>query len=199
MKTAIIPAVQPTVQPANNRDKPGADRFLSLKNSQDQASFPAKGHRLVTLPDGSPALDTNGLSYQDYIKHIMPQLKLSPAQQWGTWMIRRLYQGTTRNTIYKWFGNPCLYKKHGNLSCSEYTLIMLQTCGMPRGIANGWQRISSEGPNPLTHPKLFLATWPFIGKRIRASMPSANTPPLDKPIPLNWFKNPAVITKLASL
>ena len=194
----MITALKPVTNPAlSGMPLPPVKRFAASPTDEvDKAVF--QGSRLITLPNGSQALDTNGLSYQQYINVIMPQLKLTPAQQWGTWMIRRLYQGTTRNTVYKWFGNPCLYKKKGNLSCSEYTLMMLQTCGMRRGVIQGWHRISNEGPNPLTHPKMFLATLPFIGKRFRDQVISTQ-PAKDKPIPLTWFKDPSIARQLAAL
>jgi putative component of membrane protein insertase Oxa1/YidC/SpoIIIJ protein YidD len=173
--------------------------FGKTSVATDELTLPVRAKRLVTLPNGEAAIDTNGLRYDDYITKIMPNLPLTKAQRWATWMIRRLYQGTTRNTVYKWFGNPCQYKKQGNLSCSEYTLLLIQQCGLGHGVREGWRRISSEGPNPITHPKLWLATIPIIGKRFLDAIPATEVAPADKPIPLSWFKDKTVALKLAQL
>jgi putative component of membrane protein insertase Oxa1/YidC/SpoIIIJ protein YidD len=158
--------------------------------------------RIVIMANGRPGLNVNGLSYADYIKHIMPHAPLTPTERWGTWMLRKFYQGTTRNTVYKWFGNPCRYKKEGNLSCSEYTLLLMQTCGFKRAVTEGWRRINDEDPTLRKHPLMFLATLPVLRQQVLKHYPDVDPKKLptgDAPLPLNWFKNPDLVNRLARL
>lgn len=62
-------------------------------------------------------------------------------------LIRKVYQGPTRSTIYKWLGNPCPYKRKAKrLSCSEFTLVMIHRLGVVRGIWEGAKRLIRCNP-----------------------------------------------------
>jgi putative component of membrane protein insertase Oxa1/YidC/SpoIIIJ protein YidD len=162
--------------------------------------------RLLTLPTGEPALDINRIRYQDYLERVMPYMQqpghMNGLQRWGTWMIRNVYQKPLRATLYKWNGNPCRYKKEGNLSCSEYTLMQIQARGFWPGVAAGWRRISDEDPYLLKHPMLMLGTLPVVGKWFRQRAPQFDYSKLsndDAPIPTKAIKDPQVLALISQL
>lgn len=79
-----------------------------------------------------------------------PDGKLTWGQKVCDFLIRKVYQGGTRSTVYKWFGNPCPFKRVANkLSCSEYTLVMIHRFGVLKGIWLGSGRLMRC--NPITN------------------------------------------------
>jgi putative component of membrane protein insertase Oxa1/YidC/SpoIIIJ protein YidD len=97
-------------------------------------------------PGAQEFLDPNTITYDP--KGIYSEDgTLSLGQKVCDFLIRKVYQGPTRSTVYKWFGNPCPYKRKANkLSCSEYTLVMIHRLGVVRGIWEGGKRLLRCNP-----------------------------------------------------
>jgi hypothetical protein len=178
-------------------------RVSSIKTSPPITGLGAFSQRVqfqgadrVVIARGQPALDLNWVKYDDYLTQVLPKLELTPGQKLCTFLIRRPYQDVFRNSVYKWFGNPCQSKKIGNLSCSEYTLAMIQLTGVKNGIREGWKQLNNGEANPLkilantpSQLPLIRQVWPKLLPQSWQVAPGCQL--TSPPLPLSHIRQPA--------
>ncbi len=123
-----------------------AEKALTFRAGFEPFRLPQARLSPTAIQPAVEWFDPNTVQY-DFNAIYSPDGKLTTGQRICDFLIRQVYQRPTRNTVYKWLGNPCPFKHFAKkLGCSEYALVMIHRFGVVRGIYLGAIRLLRCNP-----------------------------------------------------